>query len=86
MRTRRAEATGERAAGRQRRLARILAAAEELFATQGFAKTTVDEIAAAASVSKGLVYDHYPSKEALLGEVWERLVAAWDWMVAGFSR
>ena len=77
MRKRRPEATGERAAGRQRRLARILVAAEELFATQGFAKTTVDEIAAAAGVSKGLVYDHYPSKEALLGEVWERLVAAW---------
>jgi AcrR family transcriptional regulator len=73
----RSEATGERAAGRQRRLARILGAAEELFATHGFAKTTVDEIAAAAGVSKGLVYDHYPSKEALLGAVWDRLVAAW---------
>lgn len=77
MRARRGEATGERAAGRQRRLARILGAAEELFAAHGFAKTTVDEIAAAAGVSKGLVYDHYPSKEALLGAVWDRLVAAW---------
>lgn len=77
MRDRRAEATGERAAGRQRRLNRILAAAEELFAAHGFAKTTVDEIAAAAGVSKGLVYDHYPSKEALLGAIWDRLVAAW---------
>ena len=77
MRKQRAEATGERAAGRQRRLARILDAAEELFAAHGFAKTTVDEIAAAANVSKGLVYDHYPSKEALLGAVWQRLVEAW---------
>jgi AcrR family transcriptional regulator len=77
VRARRGEATGERAAGRQRRLARILGAAEELFAAHGFAKTTVDEIAAAAGVSKGLVYDHYPSKEALLGAVWDRLVAAW---------
>jgi AcrR family transcriptional regulator len=73
----RAEATGERAAGRQRRLARILHAAEELFATHGFAKTTVDEIAAAAGVSKGLVYDHYVSKEALLGAIWNQLVADW---------
>ena len=73
----RAEATGERAAGRQRRLARILRAAEELFATHGFAKTTVDEIAAAAGVSKGLVYDHYVSKEALLGAIWDRLVEDW---------
>jgi AcrR family transcriptional regulator len=77
VRARRNEATGERAAGRQRRLTRILGAAEELFAAHGFAKTTVDEIAAAAGVSKGLVYDHYPSKEALLGAVWDRLVAAW---------
>ena len=77
MRKRRAQATGERAAGRKRRHARILGAAEQLFATHGFAKTTVDEIAAAAGVSKGLVYDHYPSKEALLGAVWDRLVAAW---------
>jgi AcrR family transcriptional regulator len=77
VRKRRGEATGERAAGRQRRLARILGAAEEQFAAHGFAKTTVDEIAAAAGVSKGLVYDHYPSKEALLGAVWDRLVTAW---------
>jgi AcrR family transcriptional regulator len=77
VRERRAEATGERAAGRQRRLARILDAAEQGFAAHGFAKTTVDEIAAAARVSKGLVYDHYPSKEALLAAVWERLVDAW---------
>lgn len=73
----RAEATGERAAGRQRRLTRILMAAEELFASQGFAKTTVDEIAAAAGVSKGLLYDHYVSKEALLGAIWDRLVEDW---------
>ena len=77
MRAQRNEATGERAAGRQRRHARILHAAEELFATHGFAKTTVDEIAAAAGVSKGLVYDHYVSKEALLGAIWEKLVEDW---------
>jgi AcrR family transcriptional regulator len=77
VRARRGEATGARAAGRQRRLARILGAAEQLFAAHGFAKTSVDEIAAEAGVSKGLVYDHYPSKEALLGAVWDRLVAAW---------
>jgi AcrR family transcriptional regulator len=63
VRARRAEATGE--------------PAETLFAAHGVAKTSVDEIAAAANVSKGLVYDHYASKEALLAAVWERLVAAW---------
>lgn len=76
MRKTRAQATGERAAGRQRRLTRILDAAEKLFAAHGM-KTTVDEIAAEARVSKGLVYDHYVSKEALLSAVWARLVDAW---------
>lgn len=66
-----------RAAGRERRHQRILAAAEQLFATQGFAKTTVDEIATAAGVSKGLLYQHYESKEALLFAIWMRLVEAW---------
>jgi AcrR family transcriptional regulator len=66
-----------RAAGKQRKHERIVAAAEELFAAQGFAKTTVDEIAAAAGVSKGLLYSHYVSKEELLSAVWSRQVDAW---------
>jgi AcrR family transcriptional regulator len=73
----RAAAAGARGAARARRHERILAAAEHLFAAQGFAKTTVDEIAAAAGVSKGLVYDHYASKEDLLSAVWTRQVDAW---------
>jgi AcrR family transcriptional regulator len=68
---------GARQAGRERRHERILRAATELFAAQGFPKTSVDEIAAAAGVSKGLVYDHYASKEDLLAAVWQRLVEAW---------
>jgi AcrR family transcriptional regulator len=73
----RAQGRDTRAAARARRHQRILAAAEELFAAQGFAKTSVDEIAQAAGVSKGLVYDHYESKEALLAAVWSRQVDAW---------
>jgi AcrR family transcriptional regulator len=57
---------------------RILDAAECLFARQGYAKTTVDEIAFAASVSKGLIYLHFPSKEALLEAVLEREITAWS--------
>ena len=64
--------------GRQARHGRILEAAAQLFASQGFAKTAVDEIAASAGVSKGLVYDHYRSKEELLAAVFWRLVAQWD--------
>ena len=69
--------SGRRAASRERRRLRILAAAEELYSLQGFAKTTVDEIARRAGVSKGLVYDHYGSKEELLRAVWSDQVAAW---------
>jgi AcrR family transcriptional regulator len=76
-RAERAPAVGARAAARARKLERILAAAEQLFALQGFAKTTVDEIAARAGVSKGLVYDHYASKEDLLASVWAMQVEAW---------
>lgn len=68
-------APGESAPARKRR--RILEAAERLFARHGFAKTVVSEIAAEAGVSKGLVYVHFPSKEALLAEVWMGQVARW---------
>jgi AcrR family transcriptional regulator len=66
-----------RAAARERRRERILASATELFAAQGFAKTTVDEIARRAGVSKGLVYEHVDSKEELLRAVWSQQVEGW---------
>ena len=45
---------------------RLLDAAEELFAAQGFAATTTREIAERAGTSRGMVFYHFPSKEALL--------------------
>lgn len=50
----------------------ILRAAEDLFSRQGFAATTVDEIAAAAGVAKGAVYHHFPAKEAMFEAVFEQ--------------
>lgn len=44
---------------------KIEAAALSLFARKGLA-VTVDEIARAAGLSKGLLYNHYQSKEALI--------------------
>jgi len=58
--------------------ARILDAAESLFARQDYVKTTVDEIATAASVSKGLIYLHFTGKEALLEAVVDRELADWS--------
>jgi len=50
---------------RQERAERILDAAARLFAHYGYDKTTVDEIAREAGVSKGAIYLHWPGKEAL---------------------
>ncbi len=44
---------------------RILAAAADLIAHYGYDKTSVEEIARAAGVSKGAIYLHFRSKEAL---------------------
>ncbi len=44
---------------------RILAAASELISHYGYDKTTVDDIARAAGISKGAVYLHFRSKEQL---------------------
>lgn len=51
--------------------AAILDAARALFAVQGFAATTVDQIAVAAGMAKGAIYHHFRSKEALFEAVFE---------------
>ena len=47
------------------RTARILDAAADLFAHYGYDKTTMDDIARAAHVSKGAIYLHFRSKDDL---------------------
>jgi AcrR family transcriptional regulator len=46
--------------------AKILSAAVDLFAKQGFHDTSIRQIALAAGVSKGLTYNYFRSKEELL--------------------
>jgi AcrR family transcriptional regulator len=59
------------------RAASILAAAANVFARQGYAATTLDQVAAQARVSKLIVYRHFNSKKelyaAILDEVRHRL-------------
>ena len=43
--------------------------ARDLFALRGYANTSIDEIAAAAGVSKPVVYEHFTDKETLYEEV-----------------
>lgn len=47
----------------------LLAVAARLFATHGFDRTSVSEIAVKARVSKALLYHYYPSKAALLYDI-----------------
>jgi len=51
---------------------RILAAAQELFYANGYSATSVASIAEAAQMTTPNLYWHFPSKQALLGEVLER--------------
>ena len=54
---------------------RVLEAAVDLFARQGYDATSVAEVIAAAGVAKGGFYHHFASKEALLYEVYGDLIA-----------
>lgn len=49
--------------------ARIIQAAKDVFAEQGFAGARVDEIARRAQVNKAALYYHIGDKQALYGEV-----------------
>jgi AcrR family transcriptional regulator len=47
----------------------LLESAARLFATKGFAATSLDEVAADARVTKGAVYHHFTNKQALFEAV-----------------
>ncbi len=46
-------------------IAAILSAAQKLFVTRNYAEVTMEDIAEAAGVTKGALYHHFASKEAL---------------------
>ncbi len=47
----------------------ILSAAKRCFARHGFAGTTTRSVAAAAAISEGLLFKHFPTKSALYAEI-----------------
>lgn len=59
----------------------IADAAMTLFIQEGYLNVTVDQIAKQAAVSKGLMYNYFSGKEALLAFIIERIMAE----VSGFS-
>jgi AcrR family transcriptional regulator len=54
---------------------KILEAAAELFASQGYVNSTLDDVAALAGFTKGAVYYYFKDKESLLVEVLRRIEA-----------
>ncbi|HEX3700190.1 MAG TPA: TetR/AcrR family transcriptional regulator [Phenylobacterium sp.] len=66
-----AEAAGGRQAQKEATRTRVLAAARELFDTQGYQGTTIREIARHAHVSVGSVFTCYASKGEILSQVME---------------
>lgn len=57
---------GRRERKRNQTLDRLAAAAFHLFESHGYDVVTMEQIAAAADVAKGTLYNHFPVKEALL--------------------
>lgn len=53
---------------------RILEAAEQIFAEVGFDGARVDDIASKAGVNKALIYYYFESKDAILDELFEKLM------------
>lgn len=52
----------------------VLDAALDLFTRQGFTRTTVEQVAKKAGLSKGAVYLYFPSKQALLAGLVRRAI------------
>ena len=66
--------------------AQLVTAAARLFGRDGYAATSIDAVAAAAGVTKGAAYHHFPGKAALFHVVFvrelERVTAALDTVAA----
>ncbi len=77
--------------------ASLIAAGRKLFGAAGFADTSMEDIAAAAGVTKGALYHHFAGKDALFRAVYEQVKreinlqvapsfsepAPWDAVIAG---
>ncbi|MFD0884645.1 TetR/AcrR family transcriptional regulator, partial [Streptosporangium algeriense] len=62
---------------------RLLDAAAEVLLTEGAGSLTLEAVARRAGVSKGGLFYHFPTKQALVAGMVERLVGAFDAALAG---
>jgi len=65
--------------------ARVLTAAAEVFARTGFLAASMNDIVDQAGVTKGAVYFHFPSKEALAVAIVEEQFQQWPPLVAALT-
>jgi AcrR family transcriptional regulator len=61
---------------REERRSRLLDAGLELFGTQGFQRTTIEQLCATARLNPRYFYEQFATREELLGAVYERHVQA----------
>src|SRR4051794_27760469 len=64
----------------------VLRTAVDLFVTQGYARTTITEIASAAGVSPETIYGAFKNKATLLHRAWDITVGGDDQDVAFHER
>ncbi|HYD59801.1 MAG TPA: helix-turn-helix domain-containing protein [Noviherbaspirillum sp.] len=67
--------SGRRERKRQQTLDLLVDTAFELFEAHGYESVTMEQIAAAADLAKGTLYNHFPVKEALLRHYFHRQFA-----------
>ncbi|WP_448520401.1 TetR/AcrR family transcriptional regulator [Rhodoflexus sp.] len=74
---------------RQEREQAIIRAAEEVFFSKGFYHAKMDEVAAKAGLSKGLLYFYFNSKEDLLMAItykaFKLIISTYEQLLAGIS-
>ena len=58
---------------------RILAAALELFSTQGFEATSVSQIADEVGIRKASMYSHFTSKQEILEALIKEVSKQYEW-------
>ena len=70
----------------QRTVERIISSARGVFLANGYAGTTIDEIARVAEVSRGSIYTYFPTKRDVLVAVGADSVRATEGLVAELGR
>jgi TetR/AcrR family transcriptional regulator, transcriptional repressor for nem operon len=60
---------------------KIITESLQLFSVKGYYNTSVSDILAAADLTKGGLYGHFPSKEAIWYAVYEEAVGIWKGIV-----